>query len=221
MPRKKPYDDGCSTAHALDLIGERWALLIVRELILGPRRFSDIRSALPGISSNILTTRLQELEASHILRRDTLPPPAASQVYRLTDWGAELEPIIRAIGAWAAKSPSMQPGKPMSPASVVLSLRTMFAAEQAAGEHLRLNLVLDGLPYAAQVHARALDIEPGHIDRADVSVNGDPNLLAGVVYAGLPIDDAERAGLSVQGSRDALRRFAGLFPLPDKAAATA
>ena len=157
----------------------------------------------------------------HILRRDTLPPPAASQVYRLTDWGAELEPIIRAIGAWAAKSPSMQPGKPMSPASVVLSLRTMFAAEQAAGEHLRLNLVLDGLPYAAQVHARALDIEPGHIDRADVSVNGDPNLLAGVVYAGLPIDDAERAGLSVQGSRDALRRFAGLFPLPDKAAATA
>lgn len=221
MTRKKPYDDGCATAHALDLIGERWALLIVRELIPGPKRFSDLKDALPGISTNILTTRLVELEAGHVLVRRKLPPPAASQVYELTDWGAALEPLIKDLGRWAARSPELTPGKPMSAASVMLSFRTMFSPERARSARMRLSLVLGDVPHRAEIADGELTIEIGEIDNPDVTVAGDPNLLVGVVYGGLSIADAERAGLAVTGNRELLKRFATFFPLPDKAKATA
>jgi DNA-binding HxlR family transcriptional regulator len=221
MARKKPYDDGCATAHALDLIGERWALLIVRELVPGPKRFSDLKDALPGISTNILTTRLAELEAGHILIRHRLPPPAGSQVYELTSWGADLEPLIREIGRWAARSPELAPGKPMSAASVMLSFRTMFESERAAGQNMRLSLVFDGVPHRAMVSDGALQIEIGEIEAPDVAVTGDPNLLAGLVYAGLTLEEVKAAGLKVTGDEAVLLRFATFFPLPDKAPATA
>ena len=221
MSRKKPYEDGCATAHALDLIGERWAMLIVRELIPGPKRFSDIKAALPGISSNILTNRLHDLETGHVLIRDQLPPPAASQVYRLTPWGAELEPLIKAIGAWAAKSPELTPGKPMSSASVMLSFRTMFSAERAGGVQMKLALTLGGIPHRAKVADEKFEIELGVEAKPDVSVSGDPNLLAGIVYAGMSIDAAEQSGLIINGSRELLSKFSTLFPLPEKAQSTA
>ncbi|MGJ8669622.1 MAG: winged helix-turn-helix transcriptional regulator [Oceanococcus sp.] len=221
MSRKKPYEDGCATAHALDLIGERWAMLIVRELIPGPKRFSDIKAALPGISSNILTNRLHDLEAGHVLIRDQLPPPAASQIYRLTHWGAELEPLIKAIGAWAAKSPELSPGKPMSAASVMLSFRTMFSAEQARGVHMSLALTLDRIPHRAAVDDSEFKIELGVAETPDVSVSGDPNLLAGIVYGGMSIESAEKSGLTINGSRESLAKFSTLFPLPEKAKVTA
>jgi len=221
MARKKPYDDGCATAHALDLIGERWALLIVRELVPGPKRFSDLKAALPGISTNILTTRLTELEAGHILIRRKLPPPAGSQVYELTAWGADLEPLIREIGRWAARSPALTPGKPMSAASVMLSLRTMFSPERAAGETMRLALIFDGVPHRAVVSGGELKIEIGEVDAPDVTVSGDPNLLAGLVYGGLALKDAQLAGLEASGDEAALTRFVTFFPLPQTAPATA
>jgi len=221
MSRKKPYHDGCATAHALDLIGERWALLIVRELVPGPKRFSDIKQALPGISTNILTNRLNELEAGHVLLREQLPPPSASQVYRLTAWGAELEPLIQDIGRWAARSPTMTPGKPMSAASVMLSLRTMFASERAEGLRLRLSLVLDSIPHRAEVCDGAFRIDLGYIEAPDVVVSGDPNLFAAMVYDGMSVGAAEAAGLSIVGSHQALAQFCSLFPLPAKARSTA
>ncbi len=220
MARKKPYDDGCATAHALDLIGERWALLIVRELVPGPKRFSDIKAALPGISTNILTTRLAELEAGHILVRRQLPPPAASQVYQLTEWGADLEPLIKSIGRWAARSPSLEPGKPMSAASVLLSFRTMFSPELVSDTDMTLSLVFDGVPHFAQIENGELTAEVGEIASPDVALEGNPNLLAGIVYGGMSIQEAERAGLSIVGDRDRLARFATLFPLPAKAEVT-
>ena len=94
MAGKRSYDDGCAAAHALDLVGERWALLVVRELVLGPRRFTDLRAGLPGISPNVLTQRLEELEQGSVVRRRKLPPPAASWVYELTEWGAQLEGVL-------------------------------------------------------------------------------------------------------------------------------
>ncbi|MBI1341253.1 transcriptional regulator [bacterium] len=221
MARKKPYDDGCATAHALDIIGERWALLIVRELIPGPKRFSDIKAALPGISTNILANRLAELESNHILVRTKLPPPAASQVYELTEWGADLEPLIRDIGRWAARSPGLAPGKPMSAASVMLSFRTMFSAERAGDADMTLSLVFDGVPHRATVSGGALAIELGRCTRPDMTVSGDPNLLAGIVYGDLPIKEAKKAGLSITGDEALLARFASFFPLPDKADVTA
>jgi DNA-binding HxlR family transcriptional regulator len=221
MARKRPYDDGCATAHALELIGERWALLIVRELVPGPKRFIDLKASLPGISTNILTTRLGELEAGHILVRKKLPPPAGSQVYELTEWGADLEPLIKDIGRWAARSPGLVPGKPMSAASVMLSFRTMFSAEAAGDAEMRLSLILGGLPHWAEVSRGMLNIEIGEIADADVIVDGDPNLLAGIVYGGLPIPDAKSAGLRVTGDMRVLKRFSRFFPLPETAEATA
>ena len=93
----RSYEDGCAAAHALDLIGERWALLVVRELLLGPKRFTDLRAGLPNVSPNVLAQRLRELEQAGVVRRRKLPPPAASKVYELTEWGMELEPVIVVI----------------------------------------------------------------------------------------------------------------------------
>ena len=137
-PARRRYDDACGTAHALDLIGERWALLVMRELMLGPKRFSDIRADLPGISANVLTQRLEGLEAAGLLVRRRLPPPASAQVYELTQWGYEAEPIVQVLGRWAARSPDHDPTLPLSPVSLMLSFRTMFEAERAKGMEARI-----------------------------------------------------------------------------------
>src|ERR1700733_9314856 len=100
MPTSRSYGDACGIARALDVVGERWALLVVRELLFGPQRFSDLRRGLPGASSNMLTDRLRELEAHGVVRRRTLPPPAACSVYELTARGRDLEPTLDALGAW-------------------------------------------------------------------------------------------------------------------------
>jgi len=217
MARKKPYEDGCATAHALDLIGERWALLIVRELIPGPQRFSDLRASLPGISSNILATRLSELEDAFVIAKRILPPPAAAQVYELTEWGAELEPLVKAIGKWAAKSPTMAEGMPMSAASVMLSFRTMFNPAQAEGVRLEFDMTMNDRHHSVSVGDGRLLIVPGQLSNSKTKVVGSPDLIAGVVYGGMPLSEAERNGLIVEGDRKIFEEFATLFPLPDKA----
>jgi DNA-binding HxlR family transcriptional regulator len=122
MPTTRTYGDACGIARALDVIGERWALLVVRELLLGPQRFSDLRTALPGASSNLLTDRLRELEAREVLNRRKLAPPAGSWVYELSDWGRELEPILLALGGWGLRVPRGE-GATLNATSVMLFLR--------------------------------------------------------------------------------------------------
>src|SRR5215210_6107967 len=136
--RHRSYDDACGAAHALDLVGERWALLVIRELMLGPKRFGDLRADLPGISANVLTQRLESLEAAGVLVRRKLPPPASVQVYELTAWGYESEPIFQALGRWAARSPQHDPTLPLSAVSLFLSFRTMLDAERARGLRARI-----------------------------------------------------------------------------------
>lgn len=114
-------------AHALGLVGERWALLIVRDLLLGPKRFTDLRAGLPGAGPNVVTQRLRELQEAGIVRRRTLAPPAASQVYELTEWGAELEPIVTGLGFWGSRSPVVPRLGEVRPDSLVLSMRAAFA----------------------------------------------------------------------------------------------
>jgi DNA-binding HxlR family transcriptional regulator len=217
---KRHYDDGCGMAHALELVGERWALLVIRELMLGPRRFTDLRAALPGISPNVLSDRLDELEAASVLRRRTLPPPASVSAYELTEWGRELEPVIRDIGRWAARSPRMPSGLPMSVNSVVLSFRTMFSAERARGFTARLGIELAGQSFRATVSAEGFEIQPGEAEAPDATLAGDPNAVAAVVYGGQKLDQALGSGaLRAGGDLAALRRFITLFPLPPKAPA--
>src|SRR3954453_18371058 len=128
---RRGYDDACGTAHALELIGERWALLVLRELLLGPRRFSGLRADLPAISANVLTQRLTELESRGLVRRRKLPPPASVQVYEATEWGLETAPLIREMGRWAARSPGHDPTLPLSGVSIMLSFTAMLDAERA------------------------------------------------------------------------------------------
>ena len=126
MAAMRTYGDACGIARALDLVGERWALMIVRELLLGPKRFTDLRTGLPHASPNVLAQRLRELESAGVIEKRRLPPPAASQVYDLTDWGRGLEPIVMAFGAWGAHAPDPPEGVGMSLDSHILSLRTLF-----------------------------------------------------------------------------------------------
>jgi DNA-binding HxlR family transcriptional regulator len=210
---RRVYDDACGTAHALELIGERWSLLVLRELMLGPRRFSELKGDLPGISANVLTQRLTELEERGLVRRVRLPPPASVQVYEATQWGLEAEPIVRALGRWAARSPRHDPTLPISGVSILLSFRTMFDPERAKGFEGRIGFVFADMTYVVDVGGGSLTAARGDVSGCGVVFTGEPALLAGVVYGALPLE-----ALTVEGDTDLARRFVDLFELPDKAA---
>src|SRR6478735_2538967 len=141
---KRRYDDACAAAHGMDLIGDRWAMPVVRELLLGPRRFGDLKATLNGISANVLTQRLEGLETAGVLVRRRLPPPASVQVYELTPWGYEAAPIFQALGRWAVRSPRHDATRPFSPVSLMLSLRTMHSAQVAGNFEARIQLEMAG-----------------------------------------------------------------------------
>ena len=212
--RTSRYADACGTAHTLDLIGDRWALLVARELLLGPRRFSQLEGALPGINPKALSQRLTELEERAVLYRDTLPPPASVQVYALTDWGKELEPVTAAMGRWAARSPLRPQGLPISGVSLLLSFRAMLDRVQAGEIDLRLGFRFNRDRYTARLSNGVIDVAPGERDDEDVLFNGSPDTLATVVYGRTPLAVAEAAGLQIVGDRGLAERFVRLFPLP-------
>ncbi len=219
MAVARTYADSCGTAHALELVGERWALLVARELMLGAKRFSDLLADLPGISTNVLSARLSELERTAVVRRRRLPPPAASAVYELTDWGQELEPVICAIGRWAAASPLHDTRQHLSVTSFVLSLRTNASPRDVHGAPILIQFFLQGDPFVAELAEGHFRIERGTSDKSDAVVSGPPPVLAGIVYGGLPVADAVAQGLiELTGDPAAFQRFATSFPLPAKAA---
>ena len=214
---KRLYEDACGAAHALDLVGERWALLVMRELMLGAKRFSDLRSDLPGISANVLTQRLEGLEAAGILERRKLPPPASAQVYELTPWGYEAEPIFQALGRWAARSPSHDPSLPLSAVSLILSFRTMFDPARAEGMDATIGLRLGRETYAIRIVDCRIEARRVEIEGADAVLDGSPPALAAAVYGGVPADALEADGaLRIEGDRALADRFVTLFALPPK-----
>jgi len=215
---RRRYEDACAVAHGLDLVGERWALLVMRELMFGPRRFSDLRAALPGISANVLAQRLAGLEETGVLHRRRLPPPASAQVYELTEWGYEIEPVLRALGRWAARSPGHDPSLPISTVSLLLSLRTMFSGDHAAGLSARIALRLGAERYACGIAGGRITVAADPGDAADLVLEAAPAIIAALIYGGQPAEALEEAGLlNVEGDRALLARFVTLFPLPPKA----
>lgn len=217
---KRSYDDACAAAHALDLIGERWSLLVMRELMFGPKRFSDLRADLPGVSANVLTQRLEGLEMAGILRKRKLPPPASVQVYELTDWGYESEPILQTLGRWAARSPLHDPNLPISTVSFLLSLRTMIDHNRSAGLNAVIGLHLDGEDFIARLNEAEIRIERGTAQIYDLHFEGSPQALAAVIYGEQALTALENANaLKVTGDRALAEKFVTLFPLPDKAPA--
>src|SRR4051812_38417759 len=170
MAPRRDYFDGCAAAHALDLVGERWALLVVRELLLGPKRFTDLRVGIPHASPNVLSQRLRELEDAGVVRRGTLPPPAASRIYELTEWGKGLKPVIIALGNWGARSPHLKRGPDMSVDCYALALKTMFDPDVADGFEARLQLRIDGHRFRARVSDGGFEIARGSLEDAEVTI---------------------------------------------------
>ena len=219
MATMRTYCDGCAAAHALDLIGERWALLVVRELLLGPKRFTDLRAGLPSVSPNVLAQRLRELERAGVVRRRKLPPPAASRVYELTDWGMELEPVIIRLGRWGARSPSRPRDAGLGVDSLILSFRTMFDPRAADGLNASYELRLGEESFRAEVAEGRFEVARGGTVRPDAIIEADPATLAALVYEGRELAEALSSGdIRIEGEREAVERFLRLFPLPEPAA---
>ncbi|WP_375289723.1 winged helix-turn-helix transcriptional regulator [Qipengyuania sp.] len=204
----------------MELIGERWSLMILRELMLGPRRFTDLRASLPGLSAKILTERLASLEAVGALTREELPPPAASKVYALTRWAYAAEPAIQELGRWAAMHSGHDPTLPLSPVSLMLSLRTMFDPAKAAGLRATIGFDVRGEQFVADMADGALPIRRGDAREGQAVLRApDAPVLAALFYADVPAATLERdAGLVIEGDRDLAMRFASIFELPEKLA---
>ena len=210
---KRRYEDACGLAHAMELLGERWAMLVLRELAYGPRRFSDLKSDLTGISANVLTQRLTELEARGLVRKTRLPPPAAVQVYEAPEWGLEVVPLIANLGKWAARSPLHNPQLRMSHVSVVMSLQTLISPERAKGLDARVCFRFGDVNYVTAVRDGALEVERRDADDCDVTFIGSPSEIAAVIHGGAPFET-----IRVEGDMELAKRFRTLFPLPEKVA---
>lgn len=221
MATNRSYNDLCGLAHALDLIGERWALLVIRELLLGPRRYSDLHAELPGISSNILAQRLDGLVTTGVATQRTLPPPAGSTVYELTDWGWQLEPVVLQLGRWGARSPGHPAGDHLSAVSMILSLRTNFDPDAADTDDLLLELVMNQEQFHVRATRGMLSTGRGHGDDArspDAVVTTAPMTLAVLLYGTGELDRAvENGDIALDGHTAAVQRFLTWFALPPKA----
>ncbi|HYD25748.1 MAG TPA: helix-turn-helix domain-containing protein [Croceibacterium sp.] len=214
----KWYRDACGTAFAMELVGERWSMLIIRELMLGGRRFSDLRASLPGISAKVLTERLAGLEQAGVLVRRKLPPPAASQVYELTEWGYLAEPAIQELGRWAARSPGHDARLPLSPVSFMLSMRTMIDKQAAPSLSGTIGFETGGESFVGRLAGGELPIERGPTAGADAVFRAaTPMELAALFYGKVPPGEWERGeGRRIDGDRVLARRFLDLFRLPEK-----
>jgi DNA-binding HxlR family transcriptional regulator len=215
------YDDACGTAMALELVGERWSLLVMREMMFGGRRFSELRAGMPGISANVLTERLEGLQRVGIVQQRKLPPPASARIYELTPWGHEADVILQQLGRWAARSPLHDPMLPLSAASIMMSFRTMFSQERTTGEVARIGIQFGLDAFMIGIGPTGLAIRRGAAEDCTVTVSTDPMTLASIVYGARPIAHAEEASaLSITGDRTLLERFATWFPLPEKVTGT-
>jgi DNA-binding HxlR family transcriptional regulator len=219
MPNaKRTYGDSCGIARALDIVGERWALLVVRELVLGPKRFTDLRAGLPRVGPDMLAARLRELEEAGVVRRGALPPPAASKIYELTEWGAELAPVLVALGRWGSRAPLPDPPPPLGVDAAVVALQTTFDPDAAGWVDAVYELTLGDQPFTLEVAAGRLEITRGRpaagVTPAAV-IETDTATLAAVVWHGHPIDRAVSDGaLRIEGDPEAAADFVGLFAPP-------
>jgi DNA-binding HxlR family transcriptional regulator len=217
MASRRTYGEACRFAHALDLVGERWALLVVRELLLGPKRFTDLRAGLPHASSNILSERLRDLEQGGVIQRRKLPPPAGSSVYELTEWGLELEPIVTRLGAWGARSPFPPDSQEINADSIVLALRSLFDAEAARDLEASYELRIGDERFGVEVDNGELDLHRDSTGSPTVSLTvPDAPTFAAILSGQLTLDDAIGSGAAqITGSKQAAKRFLRLFPMPE------
>jgi DNA-binding HxlR family transcriptional regulator len=220
MATRRTYGDACGVARALDVVGERWALVVVRELLLGPKRFTDLRAGLPSLSPDVLAQRLRDLEHAGVVQRRTLPPPAASRVYELTARGLALEPVVIALGRWGgANAPPPPSGVGMSLDSHIVSLRTLFDPERADGFDASLELRLGDQRFRVEVADGRFEVVRGESPAPVATIETDPGTLLALLRGHRELAEARSAGdIGIEGDEAAVARFLGLFPLPEPAA---
>jgi DNA-binding HxlR family transcriptional regulator len=214
MPTGKTYGQGCGTAYALDVVGDRWALLVVRELVLGPKRFTDLRAGLPGIGPNVLSQRLKELEDAGVVARRVLPPPAASTVYELTEWGSELEDVVMQLARWGARSPELPLAAETQPEWVVLGLRAIYDPDEEP-EPTVYELRFGDEVFSARVGDGNFRVARGAPAEPNAVLDSDAETISAFVRGELTAAAALRSGaVKLEGDRAAFNRFPSLFRFP-------
>jgi DNA-binding HxlR family transcriptional regulator len=217
MAGKRSYADRCGVARALDVVGERWALLVVRELLLGPKRFTDLRAGMPKIGPDVLAQRLRELEQAGVVSPGRLPPPAATQVYELTPRGYELEPVVLALGRWGSEVTMPDEPAAFGPDSAVLALKTLYSPPPAGNSLLGMTfeLQLADQPFWLRPGPATLAAQRGEATAAEATIVSDPATLAQKLWHGGSLRDELRSGgIEIAGNRASAQRLLSCFPAP-------
>lgn len=214
---RRTYDQYCAVARALDVVGERWTLLLVRELLTGPKRFKDLLEGLSGIGTTLLTARLKDLEGKGILRRTTLPPPAGSKVYELTDLGRALEPVVIALSRWGLKLlDAPRPEEETRPAWAMVALQSSLELAAVPGRKEIYEFRVDGDLFHVQVEGDGAEVRQGPAADPDLIISGDTETLLSVAAGRLTLAEAvEEGAISTEGNRDSLARCLAMFGSPD------
>jgi DNA-binding HxlR family transcriptional regulator len=211
----RTYGQYCGVARALELVGERWALLIVRDLILGPRRFTDLQRGLGKVPSNVLSSRLKELEESGVIERRALPRPSGAIVYELTEYGRELEPIVIELLQWGARSlGDPRPDDSFSVNSFLLGLRVSFRPEAARDLDATYEIRMEGEPFHIRIARGKLELGEGPAEDPDLTIETDLGLGA-LLRGEISAAEARRRGVvRARGKVRLLQPFADAFRLP-------
>jgi DNA-binding HxlR family transcriptional regulator len=211
----RSYGQFCGFARALELVGERWALLVVRDLVLGPKRFTELRRGLPRIPTNILSARLKELEDAGVLRRRVLPRPAAGVVYELTGYGQELEDIVLRLGLWGARSlGDPRPDDIVTTDSLILALRATFLPEAAGDLRAGYQLNLGDVVVHARIDQGSLEAGEGPLAGADLVIETGPAIRALLSGELSPGEAVQTGSVRLTGDPDLLTRFVEAFHIP-------
>lgn len=208
MTSKRTYQQACSAAHALDLVGERWALLVVRELLLSPKRFTDLRAGLPDASPNVLSQRLRELDRAGVIRRKRLAPPAASWVYELTEWGLELEPVLVHLTRWGRRSPQRDVTAGASLDALMLALRSGFDARSCGDLTATCALRIGEHSFTLDVVGGELRVTRGEPSTPHAVIESDAATFAALLAHRRQLNEAMTEGqVTVTGDATAVERL--------------
>ncbi|MCG5443885.1 winged helix-turn-helix transcriptional regulator [Micromonospora sp. NIE79] len=214
MSGMRSYGDPCGVARGLDIIGERWALLVVRDLLLGPRRFNDLLGGLPGVSPNVLSQRLRQLTEHGVVHRRDLGPPTRVHLYELTEWGRALEPILLQFGRWGSQSPQ-PPDGPLGVDSLLLSIKAAFDPARAPALAGSYAFHIDSDTYLADVAGDTVQLRRGTASDPDATLSTDLDTLRAVCGQEITMDAALESGaLRLSGDEDARRRLTDLLLAP-------
>jgi DNA-binding HxlR family transcriptional regulator len=214
---RRTYDQYCAVARALDVVGERWTLLLVRELLTGPKRFKDLLEGLSGIGTTLLTARLKDLEEKGILRRTTLPPPAGSKVYELTDLGHSLEPVVMALSRWGLKLlDAPRPAEETRPGWAMVALQSSLELAAVHRRKEAYEFRVDGELFHVRVEGDEAEVRQGSAADPDLIISGDTETFLSVAAGRLTLAEAIEAGaIATEGNRDSLARCLAMLGSPD------